>query len=413
MAAQNQASIAATQLEKVKKDFDILFERDNVFYAMIKEKGESEKVGPRGLKVPVMIRSGGDAGQFSPAGGDLGRGSGPSWEDPIVTPVFFKFGVEILKEVEWATDSSEKAIVNAAKRGVKDGMAQFRAFLDKLCQTPGNGVFATVATAADPLTVSGNFGTQLFYTGQKFSAFTPDFVTKRAGDMTVVAKNSATVLDIDALTAGTLATDVLTVTGLTAGAGTQQSLFGLPYHHNDAATGTWEGKDRALFPELRTPSVDAGSTALSLAQIRLALNKFVLGLGADSTPGDLFAYMHPAQVNAYENLATAIIRLDKSSGNEKFDLLFGKGEMGGVPIKWSINADPTRIDFVSPSHWGRAIMKDVGLYEVDGTTVFPIYGASGGIAAAQIFYIVTGFQIYMKNPKMGAYIKNLTKPAGY
>ena len=357
MAAQNQASVAALQLEKVRDKFEILFERDNVFYAMIKQKGEAEKVSAKAMRIPLMLRSGGDAGQVSMAGADMGRGSGPSWSEATVTPIFFKFGVEMNKEVEINTDSSEKAIANAAKRGVKDGMAQFRSFLDKLCQTAGNGVLATVATAADPLTVSGNFGTQLFYSGQKFSAFTPDFVTKRVTDMTVVAKTSATVLDIDALSAGVIATDVLTVTGLTAGAGTQQSLFGLQYHHSDAATGTWLGLDRATVPEIRTPSVDASSSALSLAQIRLALNRFVLALGADATPSDLFAYMHPAQVNAYENLATAIIRLDKSSGNEKFDLLFGKGEMGGVPIKWSINADPTRVDFVSPSHWGRAVAK--------------------------------------------------------
>lgn len=415
MAAQNQASVAALQLEKVRSKFEILFERDNVFYSLIKQKGEAEKVSAKNMRIPLMIRSGGDAGQVSMAGADMGRGSGPEWKEATVTPIFFKFGVEINKEVEINTDSSEKAIANAAKRGVKDGMAQFRSFLDKLCQTPGNGVLATVnaGAPADPLIVDGNFGTQLFYTGQKFSAFTANFATKRATDMTVVAKNSSTSLDIDALSAGVADDDVLTVTGLTAGGGTQQSLFGLPYHHNDAATGTWLGMDRALYPEIRTPSVDAASSALSLAQIRLALNRFVLALGADATPSDLFAYTHLAQVNAYENLATAIIRLDKTSGNEKFDLLFGKGEMGGVPIKWSINADPTRVDFISPSHWGRAVAREIDLYEVDGQTVFPIYGASGGLATAEIFYLYTGFQIYMTNPKMGSYIKNLTKPSGY
>jgi hypothetical protein len=411
--AQTNGQVAALQLEKVRPDFETLFERDNVFYAMIKQKGEAEKVSGREMRVPMQIRSGGNAGQWSPAGGALGRGDSTQYEKGVVTPIFFKFGVEINKDVEYNTETSEKAVANAAKRGLRDGMSQFRAFLDKLCQTPGNGVLATVATAADPITVSGAFGTQLFYVGESFSAFTPDFVTKRVTDMKVVSINSATVMDIDALSAGVIATDVLTVTGLTAGAGTQQSLFGLPYHASDAATGTWEGLDRSLFPEIRTPSVDAGTTALSLDQMRLALNKFVLALGADSTPSDLVAYLHPAQNHGYEKLATAIIRLDKGSGNEKFDLLFGQGMMGGVPIKWSINADPTRIDFLSPSHFGRAVSKEIDLYEVDGTTVFPIYAADGGLAASQIFYIVTGFQIYHTNPRKGAYIKNLTKPTGY
>lgn len=412
--AQTQAQVAALQLEKVRPDFETLFERDNVFYAMIKEKGEAEKVSGREMRVPMQIRSGGNAGQWSPAGGALGRGDSTQYEKGVITPVFFKFGVEINKDVEYNTETSEKAVANAAKRGLRDGMAQFRAFLDKLCQTPGNGVLAQVnaAVPADPLIVDGAFGTQLFYVGQSFSAFTADFVTKRATDMKVVKIDSATNIDIDALAAATADDDVLTVTGLTAGAGTQQSLFGLPYHHSKATTGTWEGLDRSLFPEIRTPFVTA-SAALSLDMIRLALNKFILKLGAESTPSDLVAYLHPAQMHGYEKLATAIIRLDKGAGNEKFDLLFGKGMMGGVPIKWSINADPTRIDFLSPSHFGRAVSKEVDLYEVDGTTVFPVYAADGGIAASQIFYIVTGFQIYHTNPAKGAYIETITKPTGY
>src|SRR6476620_6453362 len=120
MAAQNQASVAALQLEKVRDRFQSLFERDNVFYSLIKQKGEAEKVSAKAMRIPLMLRSGGDAGQVSMAGADMGRGSGPSWSEATVTPIFFKFGVEINKEVEYNTDSSEKAIANAAKRGVKD-----------------------------------------------------------------------------------------------------------------------------------------------------------------------------------------------------------------------------------------------------------------------------------------------------
>ena len=52
--------------------------------------------------------------------------------------------------------------------------------------------------------------------------------------------------------------------------------------------------------------------------------------------------------------------------------------MSGVPIKSSINADQTRVDFLDLSHWGRAVMKDIDFFEIGGQTVFPIYGSSGG-----------------------------------
>ena len=63
-----------------------------------------------------------------------------------ISPIFFRFAVEISKLVEYATNASEKAIENAAKREVANGMKQFRAFLDKLMQTGGNGVLGTISS---------------------------------------------------------------------------------------------------------------------------------------------------------------------------------------------------------------------------------------------------------------------------
>jgi hypothetical protein len=51
--------------------------------------------------------------------------------------------------------------------------------------------------------------------------------------------------------------------------------------------------------------------------------------------------------------------------------------------------------------------------EDDGAqTVFPIYGTSGGISAAYIFYSVTGFQVWNGSPRSGAFINNLAIPTG-
>src|SRR5260370_30596810 len=78
----------------------------------------------------------------------------------------------------------------------------------------------------------------------------------------------------------------------------------------------------------------------------------------------------------------------------EMDLLFsGRKTMSGIPIKSSVNADQTRVDFLDLSHWGRAVLKDIDFYEVNGNTVFPIYGASGGLAASYIFYFDTAFQV--------------------
>jgi hypothetical protein len=60
-----------------------------------------------------------------------------------------------------------------------------------------------------------------------------------------------------------------------------------------------------------------------------------------------------------------------------------------------------------------AVMQDIDFYDVGGQTVFPIYGASGGLASAYIFYFVTGFQVWNESPRSGAYISNLAIPTGY
>jgi hypothetical protein len=46
-------------------------------------------------------------------------------------------------------------------------------------------------------------------------------------------------------------------------------------------------------------------------------------------------------------------------------------------------------------------------------TVFPIYGTSGGLSAAFIFYFDTGFQVFSDSPRSGAYVDGLARPTGY
>lgn len=87
--------------------------------------------------------------------------------------------------------------------------------------------------------------------------------------------------------------------------------------------------------------------------------------------------------------------------------------MSGVPIKSSISADQTRVDFLDLSHWGRAVIKDIDYFEVGDQTVFPIYGTSGGLSSAFIFYFDTGFQVFSDSPRSGAYIDGLARPIGY
>jgi hypothetical protein len=126
MAQMQNAQSVAPQLEKVRDKLPLLYERDDILLTMIQQRGDIERVSSRNMRLPLQIRPGGKAGLANMDGGDLGRGSGTTYDVAQVTPVFFH-AVEITKLVEYASNAPEKAIENAAKREVKNAMAQFRA----------------------------------------------------------------------------------------------------------------------------------------------------------------------------------------------------------------------------------------------------------------------------------------------
>lgn len=421
MPAQANLQTIALQLEKVRDKIPLLYERDDILLALIQQRGDVEKVSSRNMRIPIQVIPGGKAGSYNADGGDLGRGSGTIYDVAQVSPIFFRFAVEITKLVEYASNSREKAVENAAKREVANGMKQFRSFLDKLMQTAGNGVLGTIASVSGQvLTMNIPNGAALVYQGQTVQVYDTTLTTNRGsftvGPVDPISPSQTITADASTpLPVGTIATDVLVHDGLS---GAQPvSLFGLKYHQNNATTGTWLNLNRATYPvQLQTPRVNAGNSALIPGFVRLALNKVRKALGINQV-GKLIAYTSVEQEHAWENLGITVSQVIKEGGGGRandLDLLFsGQKTMSGVPIKSSVNADQTRIDFLDLSHWGRAVMKDIDYYEVNGQTVFPIYGASGGLAAAFIFYFDTGFQLWDDSPRSGAFVDTLARPSGY
>jgi hypothetical protein len=402
----------------VRDKVPLLYERDDVLLSMIQQRGDIEKVSSRNMRIPLQVNPGGKAGSYNADGGDLGRGSGSVYDVAQISPIFFRFAVEISKLVEYSTNAREKAIENAAKREVANGMKQFRAFLDKVLQTAGNGVLGTIGSVSGTtLTMNTPPGAALVYVGQTIQIYDTTITTNRGSCNVVAADPISTTqtITVDALPAGTVATDVIVHDGLSGAQPT--SLFGIKYHQNNAITGTWMNLNRATYPQqLQTPRVNAANSALVPGYVRLAINKVRKALGIGQL-GKLIAYTSVEQEHAWENLGITISQVIKEnaagSAND-LDLLFsGRKTMSGVPIKSSISADQTRVDFLDLSHWGRAVMKDIDYFEVGDQTVFPIYGTSGGLSAAFIFYFDTGFQVFSDSPRSGAYIDGLARPIGY
>jgi hypothetical protein len=424
MGQGNLSYVIATEVEKLRSVLPLLYERDDVFLKMLMVRGDVEKVSGRLMRLPLQIKPGGKSRAVNVDGADMGRGGFTLYDYATVTPQFFVHAIEWTKLVEYSTDSSEKAIQKMVPKEIKNGMAQFRAFLDKICQTPGNGVVGTISSiSGTTLNMTSPPGADLVSMDQDLQVYDTTITINR-GKITAGIVNplqKQIVLDpTTPLPLGTIATDVLLYDGLS---GAQPvGLFGIPYHQTNATTGTWLNMNRATYPvQLAAQNVNAANASLTPANYMQAINFIRMVLGTEQAGGGgkaskLIAYMHMAQDHQHSQLGLTISNIIKEggSGADDLDLSFtGKRSMYGAPIKQSRNANRARIDFLDLAHWGRAEMKAIDFYGVGGNTNWPIYGASGGLSAAEITYIITGFQIWNDSPPSGAYISNLAVPSGY
>jgi hypothetical protein len=415
-----ESQVTALELEKVLPKIRTLFERDDRFYAHIKKRGDVEVVSNRQMRIPLELRPGGAFQYFDPNGGDLGRGGGPTFDKAVVNIVFFSENIEYTKLTQWSTNNNRKALSDAVKRLTATALDELRRQIDSQLMQAGNGVIGTVTTVATAagvdtytLTTDG-FGARLMRFGQTVQVYDATLATLRGKGVITYHDQDANTINVEPAVAGAVATDLLVVDGITAPS-SLPALFGVPYHHSNSSVGTWLGFSRATTPEVRSNRVNGNAAAISLALPRLARNKIGNRTGIDNrTGGGIRAWLHPAQMQAYEDIGQSLIMINKGAKEEGLDLYFSDNmRFAGAPAEPSNSWDKTRIDFIVDNVWGRAEMLPVGFYTTDGRKIFEIRSSSGGVATADIFYMVNGMQTFINNPAATSYIDNLAVPAGY
>lgn len=413
-----ESQVVATELERVIPKIQTLFERDDLFFAHIKKR-DVEKISNRQMRIPLEIRPGGSFQYFNPDGGDLGRGGGPTFDKAVLNSVFLSENIEYTKLTQWSTDSDRKAIVNAVRRLTSTAMDELRRQLDAQLMQAGDGVVGTISavsagTGVDTYTLnSDGFGARLVRFGQTIQVFDTTMATLRGTGVITQWDVANKSIQVTPNITGAAPTDVLVVMGI--GSPTSlPAIYGVPYHHSNASTGSWLGLQRSSTPEIRSNGVNASSNPLSLPLPRLAINQIGNRVGINNSFKPT-AWMHPAQQQAYEEIGQLVIMINKQAkGNEGLNMYFGGDmQMAGADVKASFNWNPTRIDMIVDEVWGRGETLPLGFYTTDGRKIFEIRGPSGGVATAEIFYMVIGTQFFVNNPAATAYIYNLTVPSGY
>lgn len=413
-----ESQVTALELERVIPKIRTLFERDDMFYSNIKKR-DVEIISQRQMRVPLELRPGGSFQYFDPNGGDLGRGGGPTWDKAVLNSVFVSENIEYTKLTQWSTDSDRKAIANAVKKLTATALDELRRQLDSQLMQPGTGVVGTIdsvttAGGVDTYVLNADFGARLVRFGQTVQVFDTTLATNRGKGQITLWDPETSTIEVTPAIAGSAATDVLVVDGITAPA-SLPAMYGVPYHHSNSAVGTWLGFPRSSTPEIRSNRVNAGGSALSLPLPRLAINKIGnrVGLKNNFKPK---AWLHPCQKQAYEDIGQAFIMIQQPNNNRKegdLNMYFDKMQFAGAPDEPSFSWNKERIDFVSDEVWGRGEVLPLGFYMTDGRKIFEIRSSSGGVAASDIFYMVNGCQFFVNNPAATAYIDNLQIPAGY
>jgi hypothetical protein len=412
-----ESQVTALELERVIPKIRVLFDRDDKFFSNIKKR-DVEKISNRQMRVPLELRPGGSFQYFNPDGGDLGRGGGPTFDKAVLTSVFISENIEYTKLTQWATDDDRKAIINGVRRLTATALDEMRRQLDSQMMQAGDGVIGTVTSDTPAggsnvlvLTTDG-FGARLMRYGQTVQIFDTTLATNRGSGVITAWDVENKTVSITPQIASVVAGDKIVTAGITTPT-SLPALYGVPYHHSNASTGTWLGFSRSTTPEIRANRVNAASAALTLPLPRLAINKIGnrVGIEHDFNPN---AWMHPAQKAAYEEIGQLVSIINKKPSEEGLNMYFGDGmQLAGASVKCSYNWDKTRIDFVTDSVWGRGEILPIGFYTTDGRNIFEIRGASGGVATAEIFYMVVGMQTFVNNPAGCSYIDNLAVPSGY
>jgi len=422
LAAQSNADTLALQLERVEKKLPTLFEVNDTFYSMVEKNTDVKVVSSLDMRIPLEMAPGGYFGQYNPDGGNLGRGAASIYENALVPTVHFRYALEWTKKAEWATQGDAKAVTNIFQRNLAKAMPRFRGHMDSMCLTGGNGVLGTVTAESqsggvDTVVLDADFGVKLLMRGQKINVYDSTLATQRT---TPGSEPEITYRDV-----GTRTIKFASVSGISVGdkiviegvsGASPVSLLGVPYHVSNSTSGAWLGFTRSSTPEVRAVGIDAGGSGLTVPFPRLLLTQMRDRMdNSGSKKPNVKAWMHPAQVAAYESLGMLVSDINRpATGGGGLDLYFGEDmKMAGVPVMANYKWDKRRIDFLNMDSWGRAEFHKPGFYTSNGDKFFEVRGSDGGVVTSTLLYLVSSWNLFTSNPQENAYIYNLAIPAGY
>ena len=378
---------------------------------------DKDIVSSRPERIPLAILSGGKARVWNPDGGDMGRGSGPTLGFGNLAPVYQNYNMEWTTLSNIATNSREKATTDYLDFTLTNGMEQFKSNLDSLLSWgDATNTLGTITSFTSGTQVVYVDNANRFYDGQDVDYTTAIGTTPTATVTinTVDAPNKAVYLTA---TTTALATGGLLLQNNSSGLANSGLAGPLAYNVN-GNSGTFLGITKATYPgKFSTPYVNAANNTITPAMGRLLLNQMKIAMGSDNAPGaGYFFHMGYDQQAAWENTGLNVTQITQTgpaaTGRDQLPAT-QVATIGGVEIVANPKAIAGRIDLLASKYWFRQEIQPLDFFELDGKTVFPIYGTSGAPAALGWSSLVWGGNFGCTQPRRQAYMANLSVPSGY
>lgn len=413
----------ASQIEYIRKDLEELVLLQGVLWKRINKATDIKAVSNRPARIPFNVATGGifrtGANLFD--GNDLGRGSAPTQTFGTLSACSFVQASEYTSLSEFSTDSDEKAIENYVTLTNRQATETFAGYMDSLiCQSDGSNTLDTVQSVSGTGLVVTN--ADIFQDNQLIDIWSALGGTQR-GTVQIQSIDIAnnTIWLTATPPAGTATNDLLLVTG---SAGVANSgIFGIPYYHVAGNGGNYMGILRSTWPgKFSTPNVALGTGgtntgSLTPASVRAMQAQIDLAMGVDESDQDVVAHMNVDMAAAWENNAITVqsIANYNGSGGSSADMLKKRQTttIAGREILKNVRARTGRIDFLNFKHWFRLETKALGMHDVGGQTLFPVYGASGGLDSSLIFYLEIMCQFGLAQPRQESFMSGVTIPKFY
>jgi hypothetical protein len=417
MAIGNNAAILAAELEKVHSaDLEKLFQFDSVFWSLIKARPK-DTVSVRPERIVYKVSNGAKSRAVNLEAGDMGRGGAPQYVFGSVAPVSYDWIIEWTKLADIATDNRQKAVVDYMSE-ILASHSETAAFnLDSLLSYGDGSNTLGIVTSYD----NTNFivyvdNATRFYVNQDVDLYSAlGTASLTTFTITGIDPNAKALYLAGAPGSAPVANYLLLENN---SAGTAASgLNGILAYQVNSATGYYTGVSRAANPGVfSTPTVNAGGATLTPALARLLLNQLKIARGVTTKMGNNVK-LHTGldQQAAWENTGINVTQNIQGANATARDMLAPDqvATLAGIPFLVNLKAIPGRIDLLDFSTYYRTEVQPLDMYSVGGQKVFWPMGASGGIVAAQMSYMIWMGNVVCENPRANAFISNLAVPSGY